>query len=185
MDGRAAAAAPTRAAAFNRPFRSIEAWQAQGLRVQESQGRAILAYVLFRRGEFAAAEREAHAALARLTFLSVDKLAAMVTLAAALLAQGRAAEALAAVEAAMTHYEALGAFGFRGAFARLVHAEALEATGDHAGACRALATARARLRRQAARIGDLTVRRGFLEDLPENARTLALARQWVGDDDPG
>jgi len=165
--------------------RMIEAWQAQGLRVQESQGRAILAHVLFRWGKHAAAEREARAALERLTFWSVDKVAAMATLAAALLAQDRAAEALAAAEAAMTHYEALGAFGFRGAFARLVHAEALEATGDHAGACRAVTTARARLQLQAARIGDLTVRRGFLENLPENARTLALARQWIGNEDEG
>jgi len=165
--------------------RMIEAWQAQGLRVQESQGRGSLAHVLFRRGELAAAEREAHAALERLSFLSVDKLAAMATLAAALLAQGRAAEALAAAAAAMTHYEALGAFGFRGAFARLVHAEALEATGDHVGACLALSTARGRLRILAARIGDLTVRRGFLEDLPDHARTLALARQWLGEEDAG
>jgi len=29
-------------------------------------------------------------------------------------------------------------------------------------------------------IGDPAMRRGFLEDLPENARTLALARQWLG-----
>lgn len=84
----------------------------------------------------------------------------------------------------MAQYAALGAFGFRGAFARLVHAEALEATGHHAGACRAVATARDSLRIQAARIGDPALRRGFLEDLPENARTFALARQWLGDGDP-
>ncbi len=165
--------------------RMIEAWQAQGLQVQESQGRAILAYVLFRWGKFAAAEREARAALERLRFMSMDKLAAMATLAATLIAQDRAAEGLAVAEAAMTHYEALGAFGFRGAFTRLVHAEALEAAGDHAGACRALSTARERLRIQAARIGDLAVRRGFLENLPENARILALARQWLGEEDEG
>ena len=162
--------------------RMISAWQAQGLRVQESQGRGILAYVLFRGGKHAAAEREARVALERLIFLSVDKVAAMATLGAALLAQDRAAEALAVAEAVMGHYEALGAFGFRGAFARLVHAEALEATGDHAGARRAVITARARLQLQAARIDDVAVRRGFLEDLPDHARTLALARQWVGDE---
>jgi hypothetical protein len=100
-----------------------------------------------------------------------------------LLAQGRAAEALAAAEEAMKQYEALGAFGFRGAYARLVHAEALAATGDHARASKALFAARERLVIQAARIGDLALRRGFLEDLPENARTLALARQWLGDGD--
>ena len=81
-------------------------------------------------------------------------------------------------EEALQQYEALGAFGFRGAYARLVHVEALEATGDHASAATALATARDRLLLQAAKIGDLALRRRFLEDLPENARTLALARQW-------
>ena len=108
-------------------------------------------------------------------------MAATVTLAAALLAQGRAAEALVAAEEAMKQYEALGAFGFRGAYARLVHVEALEATGDHAKASQALSAARDRLLIQTAKIGDLALRRGFLEDLPENARTLALARQWSGE----
>ena len=117
-------------------------------------------------------------ALELLTFQPLERMAATATLAAALLAQGRAAEALVAAEEALQQYEALGAFGFRGAYARLVHVEALEATGDHASAATALATARDRLLLQAAKIGDLALRRRFLEDLPENARTLALARQW-------
>lgn len=81
----------------------------------------------------------------------------------------------------MTQYEALGALCYRAGYARLVHALALEATGDHAGACQALSAARDRLVSQAAKIGDPAMRRGFLEDLPENARTLALARQWLGE----
>ncbi len=161
--------------------RAIAAWQAQGHRMYEGPGRRVLADVLCRRGEFAAAEREARIALPLLTVQPLEHMAAMVTLAAALLAQGRAAEALATAEQAMQAYEALGAFGFRGAYARLVHVEILEATGDHARASQALATARDRLRIRAAKIGDLAVRRGFLEDLPENSRTLALARQWLGD----
>jgi tRNA A-37 threonylcarbamoyl transferase component Bud32/tetratricopeptide (TPR) repeat protein len=159
--------------------RTIAAWQARGLRMFEGSGHRILAEVLRRRGEPAAAEREARIALGLLRSLPLERLATLASLAAALLAQGRAAEALATAEDAMAGYQALGAFGFRGAFARLVHVEALDATGDHAGACRALATARDRLQLQAARIGDPAVRRSFLEDLPENARTVALARQWL------
>jgi len=161
---------------------NLAAWQARGLRMYEGQGRRVLADVLVRRGEFAAAEREARTALELLTFQPLDHMAATATLAAAYLAQGRAAEALAAAADAMQQYEALGAFGFRGAYARLVHVEALEATGDHAGARRALSVACDRLGIQAAKIGDLTWRRRFLEDLPENVRTLALARLWIGED---
>ncbi|HEX8114735.1 MAG TPA: hypothetical protein VF516_43695, partial [Kofleriaceae bacterium] len=48
--------------------RMVEAWQAQGIRIQEGQGRRVLADVLYRRGELAAAEREVRTALALLTF---------------------------------------------------------------------------------------------------------------------
>ena len=149
----------------------------------EGQGRRVLADVLCRRGELVAAEREARTALELLTFQPLEQVASTTTLAAVLLAQGRAAEALVAAEEALQQYEALGAFGFRGGYARLVHVEALEATGDHASAATALATARDRLLLHAAKIGDLALRRGFLEDLPENARILALARQWLGKGD--
>jgi len=164
--------------AYELANRTTRAWQARGRNEHEGPGRRVLADLLCRRGEPAAAERTARAALPLLTVHPLERMAATATLAAALLAQGRAAEALAAAEEAMRQYEALGSFGFRGAYARLVHVEALEATGDHASAARALAAARDRLRIQAAKIGDLALRRSFLEDLPENARTLALARQW-------
>jgi hypothetical protein len=137
--------------------------------------------VLVRRGEPAAAELEARAALPRLAFLPLERAAATATLAAALLAQGRAADALAAAADAMAQYEALGAFGYRGAFARLVHVEALEATGDHAAACRALTTALDRVVANAGKVGAPELRHSFLEAVPENARTLALAAQWLAD----
>ena len=57
------------------------------------------------------------------------------------------------------------------------------ATGDHAGARKALSVARDRLRIQAGKIADPALRRGFLEDVPENVRTLALAQEWLGDGD--
>jgi hypothetical protein len=161
--------------------RTLAAWQARGLTAYQGSGHRILADVLVRRGEPAAAEREARAALPRLAVLPLERAAATATLAAALLGQGRAAEALTAAEDAMAQYEARGGFGYRGALARLVHVEALEAAGDHAAACRALAAARDRVIANAGKIGDPELRRSFLEAVPENARTLALAAQWLAD----
>jgi hypothetical protein len=68
---------------------------------------------------------------------------------------------------------------FRGALVRLVHAEALHASGAQDAARRAIGDAAARLGAMAGRISDPDYRRSFLEDVPENARTLTLARAWL------
>ena len=81
----------------------------------------------------------------------------------------------------MARYEALGACGFfRGGFLRLVHAECLHATGDLAAARAAITAARERVLRIAASIPEPAYRKSFLESVPENARTLLLANQWIG-----
>jgi hypothetical protein len=106
----------------------------------------------------------------------------LATLAGLRLAQGRAADALAAAEQAMARYAAMGACGvFRAAFVRLAHAEALHATGAHDAARAAIAQARARVLAIAGRISDPDYRAGFLAHVPENARTLALAATWLGE----
>jgi hypothetical protein len=68
---------------------------------------------------------------------------------------------------------------FRGAFVRLIHAEALHATGAHDAARSAIASARDRLLAIASRITDPGHRQSFLEAVPENARTITLARSWL------
>ena len=73
---------------------------------------------------------------------------------------------------------------FRGGFVRLVHAEALHATGAHDAARDAIAGARARLLAIAGRIAEPSYRTSFLAAVPENARTLALARAWLGEPAP-
>jgi hypothetical protein len=109
----------------------------------------------------------------------------VATLSALRLAQGRTAEALAAAEDAMSRCTALGGCGlFREAFVRLVHAEALHATGAHDDARHAIAGARARLLAIADKIPDPAYKANFLENVPENARTLALAAAWLGDPAP-
>jgi hypothetical protein len=93
----------------------------------------------------------------------------------------RAGEALDLVRSARSERESLRISGFRDAFVRLVHVEALLATGDVAGARTPLSRAYARLLVHASKIGDAALKASFLERVPEHARTLALARQWLGD----
>jgi hypothetical protein len=156
----------------------IESAKTRGVRLDEGRGRWALAEVLRRQGELELAEREALAARKLLGLAVLDEAAAATTLAAVQLAQGRAKEALGTVEATMGLYEALRAFGFKGAFARLVYAEALLATGEVEAASAMLSAGRERLLAEAARVGDPKMRRSFLRSVPEHARTLELLSEW-------
>jgi tetratricopeptide (TPR) repeat protein len=148
--------------------------------MEEGRARWVLAEVLRRRGDLDEAEREIGPALEMLT--PYEQPGALATLAAIRLAQGRAADALAAAEDAAARCTAMGGAGmFRGAFVRLTRAEALHATGAHDAARHAIATARARLLAIADRIPDPAYRQSFLDAVPENARTFALARAWLGE----
>jgi predicted Ser/Thr protein kinase/tetratricopeptide (TPR) repeat protein len=147
----------------------------------EGDARWILAEVARREGDLGAAEREARAALAQHASFPLGAMALQVLLADVLLAQGRAAEALAEVEEPRRSLEAQGGRGFRAARTRLVVAEALAATGAGDEARRSLSVARAHLLATATQIGDEARRRSFLDHVPENARTLALAEEQLGD----
>jgi tetratricopeptide (TPR) repeat protein len=152
--------------------------------LEEGRGRWALAEALRRMGDLDGAEREVQVALE--LAVPLERPGVQGTLAALRLAQGRAAEALATAEDAVARCTAMGGCGlFRGAFVRLVHAEALHATGAHDAARRAIAEARARLAAIAGRIADPAFRKSFLESVPENARTLALAGAWLGEAAPG
>ncbi len=160
----------------------VEAGRTRRLPLDEGRGRWALAEVLRRAGELDGAHAEIEAALAILRTASpLDTPGALATLAALRLAQGRTVEALAAAEEGLAKYEAMAACGFfRGAFLRLVHAECLDAVGDHEAAKAAITSASERLFAVAAKIGDPEYRKSFLESVPENRRTLELARQWAG-----
>ncbi|HWU90827.1 MAG TPA: hypothetical protein VN253_26355, partial [Kofleriaceae bacterium] len=152
--------------------------------LDESRGRWVLAEVLRRTGDLDAADRELAAALGMA--VPLEQPGILATRSMLRLAQGRAAEALAAAEDAAARIAAMGGCGmFRGALVRLAHAEALHATGAHDGARRVIAEARARLLATAGEIPDPAYRQSFLEHVPENARTLALARAWLGEPAPG
>jgi hypothetical protein len=148
--------------------------------LDEGRGRWVLAEVLRRMGDLDGAEHEIQPALGMATPL--EHPGVLGTLSALRLAQGRAEEALATAQDAVSRCATMGGCGmFRGAFVRLVHAEALHATGAHDAARHAIAEARAHLFTTADRIADPGYKQSFLENVPENARTLALARAWLGE----
>ena len=158
--------------------------RAQRLAPEECRGRWALAEVLRRQGDLEGAERELEAALGLVAPL--ERPGVLGTLSELRLAQGRPADALAAAEEAVARCTAMGGCGmFRGAAIRLARAEALHATGELDAARDAIAEARARLIAVADKIADPGYRTSFLEAVPENARTLALARAWLGEPAPG
>jgi eukaryotic-like serine/threonine-protein kinase len=149
-------------------------------RMDEGRGRWVLAEVLRRTGDLDGAEREARTSLDLLKPVPLDELAGAATLAAIVLTRGRPEEAVTIAEDALTRYRAFGGCGFfRGAFLRLIWAEALHASKGIDAARPAIREARSALLAITARIADDEYKTSFLERVPENARTLALARQWL------
>ena len=152
--------------------RALSAGLARGLPADEGRGRWLVAEVARRSGDLDLAAREAVAAIDLLAMAALDQAAATATLAAVHLAAGRAAKALTLARVALSRYEATRSFGYRGAFARLVHAHALEAAGEADAAAAAFADAREHVLATAAKIADEATRRRFLEAVPENAQLL-------------
>jgi tetratricopeptide (TPR) repeat protein len=148
-----------------------------GQRLLVANSHLYLATILLMRGDPAGAEREARAAIANARDNRQATASAEGTLGEILLAQGRTEEALAASKSAAAVADELGGLAERDILVRLVHAEALRATGCESAARAALGAARDRLLAVAARIDDAALRRCFLENVPENARTLELAAQ--------
>jgi tetratricopeptide (TPR) repeat protein len=98
----------------------------------------------------------------------------------ALLAQGRGFDALEVAEHGVAMLERLGGIDDGEAIILLTHAEALTAVGDDAAAAEALRRARGRLLERATRIRDDRLRVSFLDNVPENRRTLELAKAVSG-----
>jgi tetratricopeptide (TPR) repeat protein len=139
--------------------------------------RAAYALVLHLRGDLDAAAREAQASLDLPQTSPLQRAETLASLAAVRLAQGRAAEALAYAREAMELILPTRMRSVREPFIRLVHCEALSAAGEPDAARAALSLARDRLLATAAKISDPALRKSFLEDVPYNARTLALANE--------
>jgi tetratricopeptide (TPR) repeat protein len=157
-----------------------EAFRRQGDLRLEAATRSYLSQILVLSGDLEAAEREARAALALLVLPPV-RVQTLATLGYALLAAGRANDALAATREATALLAMLGSVDSGESLLRLVHAEALRAIGEEAAARTAILVARGRIMERAAKIKAPLLRASFLERVPENARTLALAEAWRGE----
>jgi tetratricopeptide (TPR) repeat protein len=163
-------------------MRAIDLLAVHGNRRIEGVSRTYLADILLRAGKLEEAEAELHRAMELLDMAKPLEVLARATLVAVLLAEGRSAEALAEAHEAMTLLASLGKVEEGEALARVVYAEALSATGDRPAACAAISDARDRLLAIASRIEDPPRRDSFLHNVPENARTLQLAREWLGEE---
>jgi tetratricopeptide (TPR) repeat protein len=140
-----------------------------------------VALIAKEKGDLATAEQAARRAVEALAAFPPLRPRALATLAASHLLQGNAAQAGAEAREAFEALEAQGQIEDGEAVIRLAHAETLRAAGDDAGARKAIEAARARLREIATKISDPSMKRSFLERVPENARTMELAREWLGE----
>jgi hypothetical protein len=141
--------------------------------------RVYYAKILAMSGDLDAAQGQAQVADQMLADLAPMRPMALATLASIELARRQPEAALAAAGEAKRRLDAYDAFVPEGeALARLVWAEALDASGKSEEAGKAISEARSALMARAAKIHDEETRNAFLA-IPEHARTLALAEAWT------
>jgi tetratricopeptide (TPR) repeat protein len=153
--------------------------RATGDRRIESGVRLYLAITESLAADLDEAEQQARLAVAAAAHAPMITYARAV-LARVLLAQNRSAEALASAQEARSVLDRLGELEVGESLVRLVHAETLFAVGDRRGALGAILAARDALLARAEKITDPAWRESFLRRVPDNAATLARARQWLG-----
>jgi hypothetical protein len=143
---------------------------------------AMLAKVILAtRGDLHEAEAYARQACELLAPYKASSGFARVVLGDSLLAQGRAAEARQVVALGAGELEQMGSQGVYAVAVHLALAEACFAEGDGGAGEAALREALRCVRARASDIPDGALRESFLSQVPENARTLELARQRWGE----
>jgi serine/threonine protein kinase/tetratricopeptide (TPR) repeat protein len=147
----------------------------RGDRRGEAFARLYLAGILSLQRDFQKAEEEARAAIACGGSAPDARAYAYATLGALLLRQRKRVEALVVSARGMELLRSLGGVEEGESLIRLVHAVALRAAHYPIEAREALLEANERLRERAARISDEGWRTSFLENIAENAHTVARA----------
>ncbi|UQA60687.1 serine/threonine-protein kinase PknK [Polyangium aurulentum] len=150
----------------------------QSPRVQ-ANAHICLARIALAAGDLEGAEREARAAVAVNGSPPAARVYAKGLLGLVLVRRGRAAEGRVFTQEAVTLLDLLKGADECAALVRLAHVEALAAL-EPTKARAALASARASLLARAAKISDPDWRTSFLQRVPENAHTLAMAEAWLG-----
>ncbi|WNG45682.1 protein kinase [Archangium minus] len=146
-----------------------------------SSGLAMLAKLDAAGGALPEAEARARKACALLAPFLIYLLLARAILSSILLARGNAAEAREVAELGVRELERTGNMGAYAVSLRLALAEACFALGDEAAGEAALREALGCMHARAHDIPEPLARERFLHQVPENARTLALARQRWGE----
>ena len=152
---------------------ALAEFRAQGDRRLEAGARMYLSDVLCDVGEYERALEEITTALDSVQ--APLRPQALALLAQILLASGRREEAMHCAREAAETLEKLGGVEEGESLVRLMRALTLREIGDGRGAEAAVRRAKERLGERAGKISDERWRRSFLEKVPENARTMALA----------
>jgi tetratricopeptide (TPR) repeat protein len=158
---------------------AMEVCAASGYRRALGISRVHLAAVLRLGGALVEAEVEARRAIDELEVAPPLLPCAHATLAQVLLSRGSLPEALRSASRAVELLESLGTIEEGESLVRLMIAEAHAANGDQEAARAAILAARERLLTCADKITDPSLRESFLACVPENARTLELALQFL------
>jgi tetratricopeptide (TPR) repeat protein len=155
---------------------AIAIFAAQGDNRLECASRKYLAIVLAMAGDLDGAEEATGKALALDASGGPSRAAALAAHASVLLLRKLAPEALAYAEDAYAVVRELGSLDTEDALVRRAYAEALLATGNGSAAREVIEGARDELLRRAAKISNPAWRKSFLENVPEHARTFAIAK---------
>ena len=167
---------------------AVDLFAAQGDRRMEGVSRVYLSTILLSMGDAVGAGVEADVASGLLEATPPAKACALASAAAARLAEfdvcnRDSSTTLATADERSREAHALvvslGGIEEGEALVRLVRAEVLAALGRPDEARKTIEEARARLLGRAERIADAAQRKSFLEQVPENARTIELAAAWT------
>ncbi len=147
-----------------------------------SSVRSAIALSLTTTGDFDGAEREATILLAQASTFSVGQAGALAALALVALHRGQPVDVLAFADRGLK----ASTSGIRWlpseSILHLVRAEALQVLGRTSDAHAAIREAKGRILTIAATFDDPELRESYVSNVDANARTLKLAREWLGDE---